>query len=208
MSSEACVVPNLTELDPGKQFPRISRFIVEIPKNSKNKYEFDTELGLFRLDRPLYSPFYYPGDYGFIPGTKSEDGDPLDVLALVQHECFSGCLYEIRPVGVLDMIDQGKPDRKILGVPRKDPRYAEIRRVTDIAAHTRLEIEHFFAEYKELEGKKTHIRGWKSHLEAQRLMLAARRHYLEDRAPSGASGISGTPSPASRLTRRRAPGRR
>ena len=171
-------MPNLVEIDPGKKFPGISRFVVEIPKNSTNKYEFDAELGLFRLDRPLYSPLYYPGDYGFIPGTTSEDGDPLDVLCMVQHECFPGCLYEIRPVGLLDMIDQGQDDRKILAVPLNDPRYLEIRNVSDIAAHTRREIEHFFTIYKQLEGKKTRVGGWRSGGQAQRIMAASRRRYL------------------------------
>ena len=172
---------NLTDLDPGKKFPGNSRFIVEIPKNSTNKYEFDVELGLFRLDRPLYSPLYYPGDYGFVPGTAAEDGDPLDVLCLVQHECFPGCLYEIRPVGVLDMIDQGVVDLKILGVPVNDPRFEEVLRVEDIASHVRKEIEHFFTVYKELEGKKTRVRGWKSHKQAQRIMRAARARYLKSK---------------------------
>ena len=99
---------NLYDLDPGPLSPEVIRMIVEIPKNSSNKYEFDGELGVFRLDRPLYSPLHYPGDYGFIPGTLASDGDPMDVLALVEEPTFSGCVVEVRPVGVLKMVSPGK----------------------------------------------------------------------------------------------------
>ncbi len=107
----------LYDLDPGSDCPEIVRMIVEIPKNSANKYEYDGELGVFRLDRALYSPMHYPGDYGFIPGTLAEDGDPMDVLALVEEPSFSGCLIGVRPLGLLDMLDQEEPDQKILAVP-------------------------------------------------------------------------------------------
>ena len=93
--------PLLHEIDPGPECPEIVRMIVEIPKNSGNKYEYDRALGVFRLDRTLYSPMHYPGDYGFIPGTLAEDGDPMDVLTLVDQPSFPGCLIEVRPVAVL-----------------------------------------------------------------------------------------------------------
>jgi inorganic pyrophosphatase len=133
------------------------------------------------LDRPLYSPLHYPGDYGFIPGTLGDDGDCLDVLTWVEHECFPGCLYEVRPIGVLNMIDQGKSDRKILAVPVSDPRFDQVRRVTDVFPHVRKEIEHFFTIYKQLEGKKTVIHGWKNSQDARRLMSRARAKYLKSR---------------------------
>ena len=104
--------PTLYDLDPGSDCPRLVRMIVEIPKNSTNKYEYDAELGLFRLDRTLYSPVHYPGDYGFIPGTLADDGDPVDVLALVEEPSFSGCLIEVRPIGMLNMIDRRNTIRK------------------------------------------------------------------------------------------------
>src|SRR5512142_2009055 len=112
---------SLYDLDPGPSIPEIVRMIVEIPKNSANKYEYDGKLGVFRLDRALYSPMHYPGDYGFIPGTLAEDGDPMDVIALVAQPSFTGCLIEVRPLGMLDMVDTGEPDQKVLAVPRREP---------------------------------------------------------------------------------------
>ena len=95
--------------DPGEDCPEIVRMIVEIPKNSANKYEYDGKLGVFRLDRALYSPMHYPGDYGFIPGTLAEDDDPLDVLALVDEPSYPGVLIAVRPVGMLEMVDEEEP---------------------------------------------------------------------------------------------------
>src|SRR5579862_7849776 len=104
--------PSLYDLDPGTAFPEVVRMVVEIPKGSSNKYEYDAELGIFHLDRVLYSPVHYPGDYGFIPGTLSPDGDPLDVLTLVEEPSFSGCMVEVRPIAILHMIDQQQADQK------------------------------------------------------------------------------------------------
>src|SRR5438876_5553930 len=104
--------PSLYDLDPGADCPNLVRLIVEIPKNSTNKYEYDAELGVFKLDRTLYSPVHYPGDYGFIPGTLASDGDPMDVLALVEEPSFPGCMIEVRPIGVLNMVDKGDADKK------------------------------------------------------------------------------------------------
>lgn len=170
---------SLAELDPGKDFPRLARFIVEIPKRSSNKYEFDKNLGIFRLDRPLYSPLHYPADYGFIPGTLAEDGDCLDVLALIEQGTFPGCLYDIRPIGLMNMSDQGIFDQKILAVPAHDPRFDNIRGIAGVFPHIRKEIEHFFTIYKQLEGKKTQVRGWKDKERALKLMLNARKRYLD-----------------------------
>src|SRR5215471_7407539 len=122
----------LYEIDPGPECPEIVRMIVEIPKNSANKYEYDTELGVFRLDRALFSPMHYPGDYGFIPGTIAEDGDPMDVLSLADEPCFPGCLIEIRPVGLLEMIDRSEADHKILAVPVRNPRFDQMRAMEDV----------------------------------------------------------------------------
>ena len=168
----------LSEIDPGPKCPEVVRMIVEIPKNSANKYEYDTELGVFRLDRALYSPMHYPGDYGFIPGTLAEDGDPIDVLTLVESPTFSGCLMEVRPLGILDMVDSSKPDRKILAVPFRDPRFEEFGDVTDIPEHSRKEIEHFFQIYKELEGKTVRTQGWLGKQEAYHHFTEARERFL------------------------------
>src|SRR5215831_3595060 len=111
--------------------------IVEIPRNSTNKYEYDGKLGVFRLDRALYSPLHYPGDYGFIPGTLGEDGDPFDILALAAVPAFTGCLMEVRPVGLLDMVDSDEPDQKVIAVPLRDPRYEPIRDIDEVFPHVR-----------------------------------------------------------------------
>ncbi len=172
----------LHEMDAGPDCPEIVRMIVEIPKNSANKYEFDTELGVFRLDRPLYSPMHYPGDYGFIPGTLAEDGDPMDVLAMVDEPSFTGCLIEVRPIGLLDMSDENGVDQKILAVPEANPRYEEIHTIDQIRPHVRREIEHFFTIYKELEGKRTELRGWRGPKEARDIIVFTRQRFLDRRA--------------------------
>jgi inorganic pyrophosphatase len=174
----------LYELDPGPECPELVRMIVEIPKNSANKYEYDGNLGVFRLDRALYSPMHYPGDYGFIPGTLASDGDPMDVLVMVEEPSFPGCLIEVRPVGILNMIDQQEKDQKILAVPNRNPRYDEIHTIDQIFPHVRREIEHFFTIYKELEGRVTHTQGWDGPREARRAIVDSRNAYLEKHAPA------------------------
>jgi inorganic pyrophosphatase len=136
-------VTNLYDIDPGPESPEIVRAIIEIPRNSSNKYEYDNKLGVFRLDRTLYSPMHYPGDYGFVPGTLADDGDPLDVLTLVSEPSFTGCLIEVRPLGVLDLMDGAEMDHKILAVPNRNPRYEQIHTVDQVWPHLRREIEHF-----------------------------------------------------------------
>lgn len=170
---------SLYEIDPGPNCPDLVRMIVEIPKNSGNKYEYDGKLGVFRLDRALYSPMHYPGDYGFIPGTRASDGDPMDVLVMVEEPSFSGCLIEVRPVGILNMIDQQATDKKILAVPNRNPRYDEVQTMDQIYPHVRREIEHFFTIYKELEGRVTATQGWDDAAAARRAILESRKAYLE-----------------------------
>src|SRR5581483_8966403 len=113
----------LWNIDPGPDCPAVARMVVEIGKNSSNKYEYDPHLQLFRLDRTLYSPMHFPGDYGFIPGTVAEDDEPIDVLALVEQPSFPGCMIRVRPVGMLDMLEESKCDHKILAVPERSPRF-------------------------------------------------------------------------------------
>ena len=169
----------LYDLDPGSDCPEIVRMIVEIPKNSANKYEYDGELGVFRLDRALYSPMHYPGDYGFIPGTLAEDGDPMDVLALVEEPSFAGCMVAVRPLGLLDMIDQNEPDQKILAVPNRNPVFDQWHSIHDVFPHLLRELEHFFTIYKELEGKRTEMRGWKGPAETRAAIRTGRERYLK-----------------------------
>ncbi len=175
--------PFLLDLDPGPECPELVRMIVEIPKDSTNKYEYDKTLGVFRIDRALYSPMHYPGDYGFIPGTLAEDNDPLDVLTLVQNGSFPGCMIEVRPVGILNMYDQNESDEKVLAVPNRNPRYDGIHTMDQIFPHVRREIEHFFTIYKELEGKVTEMRGWGGPKEARKAIMEARKKYLESKIP-------------------------
>jgi inorganic pyrophosphatase len=154
--------------------------IVEIPRGSRNKYEFDPDSESIRLDRVLYSSVHYPGDYGFIAGTKCGDGDPLDVLILVEEPTFPGCRVRVRPIGVLFMVDEGGEDEKLLAVPEGDPRFAEVFDLKDLPHHWLDEVENFFATYKVLEGKTSSTGDWKGAKEACRVL--ARRWCSEGSA--------------------------
>lgn len=134
--------------------------IIEIPKGSRNKYEYDSKLEMFKFDRMLFSSVHYPSDYGFIKDTLAEDGDPLDALVLLAEPTFPGCAIEIKPIGLFKMWDEKGPDEKILGVPILDPQWNWLNSLEDVPKHILLEIEHFFDVYKELEEKKTGVEGW------------------------------------------------
>ncbi|WP_341656399.1 inorganic diphosphatase [Blattabacterium cuenoti] len=140
--------------------------LIEIPKGSRNKYEFDKTNNLIRLDRVLYSPMSYPTDYGFIPKTLSMDGDPLDVLVFLTEPTIPGCLIKVKPIGIFFMIDEKGKDEKIICVPISDPNYNIINNIDEISLHTKKEIEHFFLVYKDLENKKVKIENWKDKKEA------------------------------------------
>lgn len=144
--------------------------VVEIPRGSRNKYEMDHETGTVRLDRVLYSSVHYPTDYGFIPGTRAADGDPLDVLIIVEEPTFPGCRVRVRPIGVLLMRDEKGIDEKILGVPVADPRFEGICDIGDLQKHWLVEIENFFDTYKLLEGKETVVEGWQDAREARAVL--------------------------------------
>ena len=133
---------------------------IEIPRGSRNKYEFDKATGQFKLDRVLYSSVHYPTDYGFIPDTLGEDGDALDILVLVEEPTFPGCLIETRAIGGLDMADEKGPDFKVLAVPVGDPRFDHVISLSDLGDHWLREIETFFSTYKLLEPKQTEVLGW------------------------------------------------
>ena len=153
-------MPNYLELPVGESAPELVNVVIEIPLDGINKYEYDKTLHVFRLDRNLFSPVHYPGDYGFIPSTLSDDGDPLDVLVLVPSPSFPGCVQEVRPIGLLEMLDQGVLDEKVLAVGKNNPRYTNVWNYTDIYPHMLKEITHFFSVYKDLEGKRVEIKGW------------------------------------------------
>lgn len=151
--------------------------VIEIPTNERNKYELDKELGLFRLDRVLYSAVHYPGDYGFIPRTLGDDGDPLDILVLSTIPFFTGCLVEARPIGLFHLVDRGKADEKVLAVPLGDPYAAEMRELKDVPPHQLKEIEHFFRVYKDLEGTTIETRGFEGAAAARTAIVQAQRLY-------------------------------
>ena len=151
---------SFAQVSPGAKSPQVVNAVVEIPKGRRSKFELDKETGLFRLDRYLYSSSHYPGDYGFIPQTLAEDGDPLDILVMVNEPTFTGCLIEARVVGLFRMRDRGKNDYKVLSVPAKDPLFAELRELKDVPSHFLREVEHFFITYKQLEGTPTESDGW------------------------------------------------
>jgi inorganic pyrophosphatase len=164
----------------GTKAPDVVNVIIEIPKGSQNKYEFDEKLGIFKLDRVLYTAFRYPLDYGFIPETRSEDGDHLDALVIGGDPLPLGCVVEARVIGVLHMIDSGEPDAKILAVQDKNPRFDSVRDIKDIEAsnpHLLKEIAHFFATYKDLQGKKVEVQGWKNAAAAKEEIKKAAEVY-------------------------------
>lgn len=151
---------DLTKI-PAQPKPGLVNILIEIPGGSKNKYEFDKDLNAFALDRVLYSSVQYPYDYGFIPNTLADDGDPLDGIVIMDQPTFPGCVITARPIGMLEMIDDGDRDEKLLCVPDKDPRFQEVSSLQQIASHRLDEISEFFATYKRLEKKETEILGWK-----------------------------------------------
>jgi inorganic pyrophosphatase len=145
--------------------------VIEIPRGSRVKYEVDHETGNVHLDRILYTVFGYPADYGFFDKTLGEDGDPLDVLVLLDHQLFPGVHAEVRPVAVLKMSDEAGGDDKVVAVLAKDPRWAHIQDVDDIAEYTKKEISHFFEHYKDLEPNKwVKVDEWANAAEAERLV--------------------------------------
>jgi inorganic pyrophosphatase len=168
----------------GEKAPDVINVVIEIPKGSNNKYEFDEELGVIKLDRVLYSPFHYPLDYGFIPATRSEDGDHLDALVIGSDALPTGCLVAARPIGMLKMIDSGEPDAKILAVQDKNPRFDKIKSIKDVEAfnpHLLKEVSHFFQTYKDLQGKKVEIQGWEDVAVAKAEIKKAEGVYSQEK---------------------------
>jgi inorganic pyrophosphatase len=148
---------------------------VEIPSGSRNKYEFDPELGAIVLDRRLFTSMSYPADYGYVEGTLAEDGDPLDALVLVSEPTFPGCRIRVRAVGVFHMADEKGPDEKVICVPLQDPAWSSVADIHDVPPPLRNEIEHFFQVYKDLENKQTETRGFGNRAEAIEAIEQSRR---------------------------------
>lgn len=152
--------------------------IIEIPRGSRNKYEMDHDSGAIWLDRMLFTATQYPADYGFVPNTLAEDGDPLDVLVLLDEPTFPGCHIRVRPVGVFWMSDEAGPDAKVLCVPARDPRSSGLTDLADLPEFLLAEIEHFFAVYKDVEpGKSVETRGWEGADAAAAAVEDARRRF-------------------------------
>ena len=158
--------------------------IVEIPKGSRNKYEYDHEHHLIKLDRFLFSSVVYPTDYGFIPETLSLDGDPLDVMVLVSEPTFPGCMIEVKPIGLFRMEDDQGIDDKVLCVPLTDPAWHTLETLDDVPNQLRDEIAHFFSVYKDLEQKKVTVDGWYSKEDALEEIEASRKRCAEHKSSS------------------------
>ncbi len=141
--------------------------IIEIPKGKQNKYEYDKEHQLFALDRVLYTQFHYPADYGFVPGTLCDDGDPLDGFVLLDEPTFPGILVQARPVGVVEMVDSGEQDNKLLCVAVDDPFHKDVKDVKDLPEHFLKALKHFLEHYKDLQGKKVEVKAIKGVKEAK-----------------------------------------
>jgi inorganic pyrophosphatase len=145
------------DVTPGEHLPSEFNALVEIPMGSSVKYELDKKTGLLRLDRVLYSAVYYPANYGFIPQTFAEDDDPLDVLVLCQETVAPLTLVTARAIGLMTMLDSGKPDHKILAVAVNDPEYADFKEANELPAHRLMMLRRFFQDYKTLEGKAVEV---------------------------------------------------
>ena len=153
------------------------KVFVEIPKFSKQKYEFDEELQKIKLDRTIYGPMYFPFEYGFVSGTKGEDGDPLDCVLFSSFPTFPGCIVEAEPIGLLEMEDEAGIDTKILARPLEkiDPRFKEIKDIDDLPEYLKIEVREFFETYKRLEPDKwVKLNEFKGKKEAENIILKAK----------------------------------
>jgi inorganic pyrophosphatase len=154
--------------------------VIEIPKGSRNKYEYDHESHAIKLDRFLYSSVVYPTDYGFVPDTLSLDGDPLDVMVVVSEPTFPGCLIDVKPIALFRMEDDQGIDDKVLAVPVSDPTWNQLEALEDLSKQMRDEIAHFFSVYKDLEQKAVKVKGWFSRQDAIDEIEASRKRFAED----------------------------
>jgi inorganic pyrophosphatase len=153
--------------------------IVEIPKGSRNKYEFDHVRDVIKLDRFLFSSVVYPTDYGFVPDTLSLDGDPLDVMVCVSEPTFPGCMIDVKPIALFRMEDDQGIDDKVLAVPLTDPGWNTLTSLDEVPDQLQNEIAHFFTVYKQLENKKVEVEGWFSREDAIEEIEASRKRFRE-----------------------------
>lgn len=170
------------DIEVGEESPEVVNAIIEIPRDSKTKFELDKKTGLLKIDRVLYSSVHYPANYGFIPQTFCDDKDPLDILVLGQADVYPLSMMQARPVGVMSMIDQGEKDDKIIAVHADDPEMAHVHSIDDLSPHTLKEIHNFFEIYKGLEGKKVIVEGFKDKLAAYQIIKEAIELYQTHKA--------------------------
>ena len=167
------------EISAGNNLPKEINVIVEIPKGSKNKYEIDKETGLIALDRAMHSAQDYPFDYGFVPQSFWDDNDALDVILLTTYPLAPGILVNARPVAIMGMIDSGDKDDKIIAVPVDDPRWDEVKDLSDINKHTLKEMEHFFSTYKKIQEKEVEVTGFEGRDAAEKAIERGLSLYKE-----------------------------
>ncbi len=146
----------------GPDVPLVVNAVVEIPKGSRNKYEYDKEKEAFAVDRVLYSPMHYPAEYGIIPKTLWDDGDPMDIMVVMRESTFPGCVIETRVIGLMKMIDGDESDDKVIGVPVNDPAFRDVNDIHDMPEAFLDEVAQFFTEYKRLQQKSTEVLGWEN----------------------------------------------
>lgn len=167
-------------VSPGENAPKIVNAIIEIPKGSRAKYELDKESGLLKLDRVLYSSVYYPANYGFIPQSYCDDHDPLDILVISQVDCVPMCMIEAKVIGVMQMVDGGEADDKVIAVAANDMSVNHINDISELPQHFLEEMRHFFEEYKKLERKTVKVEEFQNREKAQQIVLDAFKMYQEN----------------------------
>jgi len=165
------------DIDPKRITPEEFVAVIEIQKGSKQKYELDKKTGLLILDRILYTSTHYPANYGFIPHTLADDGDPLDVLVLCSESLLPLSLVKVYPIGVITMNDNGSNDEKIIAIPFTDPNYNSYKNIDDLPKHVFDEMQHFFEVYKSLEGKTTVVHEVLGHEDAERIIEECMENY-------------------------------
>ena len=165
------------DIDPKVINPDNFSAVIEIPKGSSCKYEMDKYTGMLRLDRILYTSTHYPANYGFIPRTYADDGDPLDVLVLCNHHLYPMTLIQVTPIGVMRMIDDNALDDKIIAVPVSDPSYNTYKSIDDLPSHIFDEMMHFFTVYKQLENKQTAVKELYGPDEARKIIQECIENY-------------------------------
>lgn len=165
------------DIPSGKEAPRVINVIIECPRGTKNKYEIDKATGLIKLDRAMKTAQDYPFDYGFVPQSYWDDGDALDVVLFATYPLAPGILVEARPVGIMNMLDCGEGDDKIIAVPKSDPRFDDVLDLSDINRHTLKEMKHFFETYKAIDGKEVSVKGFQKKAAALTAIKKALKLY-------------------------------